>query len=182
MYLAVEMLTLKRLCDSSITDPDVVSFTQPLREKDAPQSTPIILQLLQNRGQNDETCSTKSCDVTMTAAAALAAVQTSKQQQQQLHRRPLLRAHSCGSLMGLKAEKALLSRNLPLDIWDLLRADVRAKAGLDCLDNDKGGGDANSGGGGGDIALKLAAAAAAGGPLTMLHLQSTSGSRCCNLC
>ena len=60
---------------------------------------------MQKRGQNDETCSTKSCDVTMTAA--LAAVQNSKQQH--LHRRPLLRAHSCGSLMGLK-EKALLAR------------------------------------------------------------------------
>ena len=68
---------------------------------------------LQKRGQNDETCSTKSCDVTLTAmtAAALAAVkQNSKQQHQQMnHRKPLLRAHSCGSLMGLK-EKALLSR------------------------------------------------------------------------
>ena len=66
---------------------------------------------MQKRGQNDETCSTKSCDVTMTAmTAALAAVkQNSKQHQQMNHRKPLLRAHSCGSLMGLK-EKALLSR------------------------------------------------------------------------
>merc|ERR1719150_554846 len=101
----------------------------------------------------------------MTAAALAAVKQNSKQQHQQMNRRkPLLRAHSCGSLMGLK-EKALLSRNLPLDIWELLRADVRAKAGLD---NDR-------------TAAAAAVAAAAGGPLTMLHLQNTAGSRCCNL-
>merc|ERR1719229_781104 len=95
----------------------------------------------------------------MTAAALAAVKQNSKQQHQQMnHRKPLLRAHSCGSLMGLK-EKALLSRNLPLDIWELLRADVRAKAGLD---NDR-----------------TAVSAVAGGPLTMLHLQNTAGSRCC---
>ena len=59
-----------------------------------------------------------------------------------------------------------------MDIWELLRADVRAKAGLD---NETEGGDANGGGGGGsDIALKLG--------MGMLHLQTTSGSRCCNLC
>ena len=60
---------------------------------------------------------------------------------------------------------------------------MRAKADLEyCLDNDNDGSETNSGGAGSDIALKLAAAAAAGGPLTMLHLQNTAGSRCCNLC
>ena len=69
----------------------------------------LFCNILQKHGQNDETCSTKSCDVTMTTAAAALAAVTSSKQQQHLHRRPLLRAHSCGSLMGLK-EKALLAR------------------------------------------------------------------------
>jgi hypothetical protein len=85
-------------------------------------------------------------------------------------------------------------RNLPVDIWDFLRADVRAKAGLENDMHHKkssstggagtsGGGGAGNGsaggvgGGGSEIALKLAAAAS---PLTVLHLQNSS--RCCNLC
>ncbi len=92
-----------------------------------------------------------------------------------------------------------------MDIWELLRADVRAKATIEngglkksialgggnfvasnglvgsSGNGSAGGGHAvgtsNGSSAGGDIALKLAAAAS---PLTVLHLQNSS--RCCNLC
>ena len=57
----------------------------------------------QQRRQSDDTCSTKSCDVTMTLTV------TAKKAAGSGSKKPLLRAHSCGSLMGLK-EKALLTR------------------------------------------------------------------------
>jgi len=141
----------------------------------------------------DDRASTKSCDVgglmlhrrgsshgrsltqaathvtTMAAASASAAAKC---------RRPLLRAHSCGSLMSLK-ERALFNRNL----LDLLSRDSKG-GGASAIACDPAGAvsgqltasptDVVTAAPG--TALSLAAAA----PLTVLQLQTSS--RCCNLC
>ncbi len=96
-------------------------------------------------------------------------------------RKPLLRAHSCGSLMSLK-ERAMLSRNL-LDLLQrtAVSKDPSAAAVTAACAADAGVSAASAGSGISDVvtpaaALTLAAAA----PLTMLQLQNSS--RCCNLC
>lgn len=100
----------------------------------------------------DETGSTKSCFTTVMSRVS------------QKPRKPLHRAHSCGSLMGLK-ERALLSKNLPV-IWDILKAaNARGTAASQVSSQ-------------GEFSLNLAAAT---NPITtMFQIQSTS--RCCNLC
>ncbi|TRY76929.1 hypothetical protein TCAL_10621 [Tigriopus californicus] len=100
----------------------------------------------------DETGSTKSCFTTVMSRVS------------QKPRKPLHRAHSCGSLMGLK-ERALLSKNLPV-IWDILKAaNARGSASTQVSSQ-------------GEFSLQLAAAT---NPITtMFQIQSTS--RCCNLC
>jgi len=76
-------------------------------------------------------------------------------------KRPLLRAHSCGSLMSLK-ERALLSRNI-LELW---------KSGGSAAALEANTAEATS--------PAAAALGLASTPLTVLQLQTSS--RCCSLC
>ena len=111
-----------------------------------PYSQRFILEVR----DTDETGSTKSCDMTKKAA-----------------KKPLHRAHSCGSLLGLKAAAGLT--HMPMvDIWDLLRSDYLKTKQLE--EGSETAAPVNT-----KMGLQLASA-----PLALLHLQNTS--RCCNLC
>ncbi len=72
--------------------------------------------------------------------------------------RPLLRAHSCGSLLGGRKDRALLAKSLAPLIWDLNRKGNNATSVAVV-----------------DPTLKLVT-----NPLAVLRLQDAS--RCCNLC
>ena len=120
--------------------------------------------------QDAETASTKSCDVlSLSHLRATAAVAAAAARQQ--HRKPLHRAHSCGSLMSLK-ERAMLAKNLQPLLWDPF--DFLKGSAVPALNADAAGENAGTK----DITLGLASAAAT--PLTILQLQNSS--RCCNLC
>ena len=123
-----------------------------------------------------ETASTKSCDVLSLnhlRATAAVAVAAAARHHQQHEKKPLHRAHSCGSLMSLK-EKAMMAKNLQPLLWDPFELLKGAGAAVPALNEDTGA----TGVGKKDITLGLATAAAT--PLTILQLQSSS--RCCNLC
>lgn len=118
------------------------------------------------RDDKDETMSSKSCDIARHHKINSSNVNNSCFVYSAKTRRPLHRAHSCGSLMSLK-ERALLSKRLPQALlWDIFNEG----SGGDNDPDDEAAAEAAK-----DLALTIVS-----NPLAVLRWQGAS--KCCNLC